>query len=516
MSNTPTVIDSYDPFEEIQTGTRTDLGLVFNVRDYFVLGDADYTPAQQRALAAAIAAGDRAVLKFPAGVYNLSAKFELDGNDLVSVVGDGENQTKLIHADPSGGFLITITPHTGQVTANGAAFRDFRIDGSSFVAKGGIKVDGLSSGSLVSNVSIFMAGNANDVALQVNGIDQSLFSNLYLQAATPLYLGKASTLGAGAAGAIDHMCFADITLIGSNDTKPLIGCDVGLSIANTSFSGRQTWVGGYSAFDYNNTSATLGEIANVAFSNIRWESSGTQIASGPPVPVHGFMFRIVPNTASSQSAHISFINCYGGADGQQGIYLRRVQYVTWISTQFNGPANLPRVNLDADNSCNHMLFLGSNMGTGTNASIILGDQLIDYLALDQINTTGSNHYGIRYLCKTQTDPSYFTDKFMGMSKWARTFTIAPGATKDLPRPSVSGPARIAIDAEDAARVVTTATYGTFACNFSAGPTDIGPTSANVAAGNVGGKLCVDFSGGPNQVQIHNNLAYTVTVAVRWN
>lgn len=507
----------------IGVGSAAIAGNVFNVLNYGARGDdiIDDSAAFAACLTAAKAVG-RAIFKMPASSigYYLSSGLVFDGNDLVAVVGDGENQTKLVYAIVAGGPLMTISPHTGQITANGALFRDFRIDGTgSGSAKTAIKLDGVSSSTL-QNLTLNVTGNTGDVALQINGIDQTVFSNLYLQASTPIRMGKASTLSVGAAGAIDHMHFTDLSLIGSDDTKPLISVDVGTSIANTTFDGRQTWVGGFSGFDYNNTSATLGEIVNTKFENIRWENSGTQIASGPPVPVHGYMFRIVPNTASAQSGEITFINCYGGADGQQGFYLRRLQYVTWIGTQFNGPANLARVNLDADNTNNRLLMLGTNFGVGANATVTLGNQLLDYLALDQINTSGpvsSSIYGLRYLAKTQTDPSFYTDKSMGVFTWRRTFTIAPGATVDLPRPTTSGPSIIRIVSEDSARSVTTVEYGSFACNFSAGPTLIvGSNSTNVAAGNVGSKLCVDYTGATNQAQIHNNLAYTVTVTVTWN
>jgi len=522
MSGSPATVAVRSPFAVAGSASyvrQSSLGQRFNVRDYGALGlgglsSSIDTAAFLAAKAAAEAAsGNRGILYMPAGEYSLLDRILFDGSQNIAIVGDGQQQTKLNHIIPSGDSPFGISPAAGQTTSNGLRLSGFRIDGTSGVPKVGISLDGMSNG-VVDDVTVYLQGHANDIALQLKGWDQSLIHGCHLEASTPLSLELAST--AGLTGPIDHMQFVDLTLTSPSNTKPLVYVAPSVSLTNSVFGGKQTWLGGGYGFLYDNSGGTnLAAFTNNTFANIRWEPNGTQTAA---VPWGNFF--LIKATAYPSGAvfngRIAFKNCYTGSDGAQGWLLRNLYGVIFERCIMLGAITIARTEIDIDSTNDFLTFVDSSFTSDPLATHSISPLL--EASILQVKTTaavgGIKTYGFAQFAKRLANGSLEVGAFGGVPKWGRVFVVAAGAAVNLPSSATVGPSNVTVTSEDSVTMAGVIEHGRFVVSsFSAAPTLV-TGSPNAAAGNVAGKLCLD--GGAAGMTLRNNLPYTVRVTVTMN
>ncbi|HJW93509.1 MAG TPA: glycosyl hydrolase family 28-related protein [Thermoanaerobaculia bacterium] len=489
------------------------LGQTFNVRSYSAWGDNthDDTDAFKATWNAAIANfgnGDdctagarRSTIYIPTGVYKISdALPPLTAG--IRVYGDGVDETVIdFRPSTADSALITFQPTTTNTTVNFVQLDNLSITGCSGTTKTAVRSIGTAWDSSIHHLRVQLY-HTGDTALEIQGWDTTSVSDCFLQATYPIHVKTVSVGGGTGAGQFDHFTFNNMLLYSYDNTQPLIKVDSGVTMSNVSFTGHQTWVGGTDGI----YCATTGAVNNVIFEDVRWENGEGQGAT----PLHGYMFYLVPATAS---ARLTFLNCSGGSPGAQGFYLRNINQIALINTFFGGTDQAGLVEWDADNSCDNISFTNAGFSNSANTVKNWGSSLKPIFAAPAIVTAASQQYPWAYYKKPNAaGVDYDMARVYDAPVWKTTIaSLASGSSVTLPTPpNVESTAmlRVSVWAQHATHADATLAWGDFRTFFFGAALANGYLTAN---SDTAGRLCLLYSGGT--MTLKNNLGVPVTVRI---
>lgn len=323
-----------------------------NVKNHGVKGDGvtDDTAAIQ-SLADTLTAGGR--LYFPKGVYIITAGIVFKYNR-INVVGDGRLVTRIKFNPTANGAAFTFSTGVNAVLYQSSlSSLSFESDDTAYV-KTAVKIVDVSAftmrdvaiGPLWRDTSSYGC-----IGLHVNGREDSSFEDVEIYTQRPIVISDNPNSFID----IDHFNFHNLyVIVNFSSTNECIHIDTGVDLSNTTFTGRQAWVGGSSGLKWVDTTTT-GASNNLSISGVRWENA---------VGSAGHMIDIQHNY---KLQFLRIENCYGGY-GANGIKLRKCQHVTIANT---ATVNTSGNALDVDGTVdpltldNVFLQTGGAVSTGT-------------------------------------------------------------------------------------------------------------------------------------------------------
>src|SRR3954466_2362972 len=495
------------PFSLPDVILGTDFNLfTFNVRAFGARGGINCTAAFTAAWSAAAATSGRAAIYIPAdtNAYILSGPMPAFVGKSVRVYGDGVLATTLSVNYVGVSPFMSWQPDPTQYTINFVQADNFRIETSSAITV--MRTIGTSFGSYFHHIHI-QAHHVDAVAWNVQGWDQTSFSDCFTDAGHPFYFAKVTQgLGIGA-GQCDAFSFTNMRTWSYGDVHPLYEWENGASFTRSAMGGDQTWVGGTDAIKFVST----GLFNENSFSGAHWENGTVQVVT--PV-LHGFMFDIEPGAVSSQ---LAFISCAGGSAGAQGWKLRNLTNINFFGTSFVGAWASNFTQIDIDNTCNYIQLANAFFASSNNALRTLGNALIEMYGAPVVSTNGTTFPAFAYYAKSSpAGVDYDAMTIYGQETWKKyTASLAVGASITLPTPGI-------FKAPALARVTVIANRddvsdGTFAGGIFLtgwyGAAVLSDAASNLAASDTAGKLSLIYAGATYPLALKNNLAVPLRVRV---
>lgn len=235
----------------------------------------------------------------------------------------GENMWKSrINFLPTGANKVLFDASPDDITGGAlywqADISNLSIYGGNAIDKTAIKLWHV-RGGFINRVQVHFDTGVGDtstgsIALNIMGCDEMTLSNVIFRAARPILAENQPT---SPRNHLDHITFDNMTLYNLIGSHPLI--EFQIKYSQIFFAGRQTWVGGTSAFY---ASGLLG--SNLTFENLRWEPGGV-------VPTEHIIYITGPDTGDTppdKSSGVTIRNSRIGIYGNRtGIYLRYLHSV---------------------------------------------------------------------------------------------------------------------------------------------------------------------------------------------
>lgn len=345
-----------------------------SVKDFGAVGDGvtDDTVAIQAAINSS--AGNLAVY-FPAGTYKVTSQITIF-NDRVMLHGDGV-ASKILFVPTANAACFLFDKGSTSSVQNAVRDLAFYSTDTTYT-KTAIKLVDVSQ-CLIDNVQTLYPhwfGNGSTF-LHVLGRDSTAVRGLYVFADKPIRISPIPAPHVAAGIGIDHFHFSDCYIGNTTSANPLITIDDGVFLTHTTFTGHQAWVGGNHGLYWNDTTSAQVSIA-LRVENVRWEQAS---AAG------GWMFYI--NRTANSLAQLEIVNCYSGAAGVNGIYLRKTEAFTIDNFWFDPAA----IALNADSGCS---FGQVNLTANNNSATV---------SLTAVRTSGKYRIGGNVYDLTSSAPS---------------------------------------------------------------------------------------------------------------
>lgn len=421
--------------------------LVFNPKDYGVVGAGDDSSAIQGAIAAAVSNGG-GTISLP-GRYTCLSSIAIS-NDYVKLLGEGPN-AKISFADGKG-FLVTGNYFTAQ---------NLQIDGGSLTGTAGslISVKGADAGHKVTGIRILdcrltnatfygiYVENAKDVQVDRNTIDNVFYAGISLLSVEDFTCDEnhvLNILGSNAGNAYG-ISVSEVTTRASStattsttsktvtalasSTGVIVGQEVDgpnfapdtqvLTISGTSFTvNRFPAISGNAAVYFSDPVSKTGSVSNnVVFNNPTWEGIDTH--SGKDI------------TISGNQVH----DCYIGIGcGSSGTSLRRAPKRVIIAN--NG---IKGFNKFDDTKTVTGTGTAMTLSAAPNFTVVVGDYLAVGSEGRQITVVGSQT-SFTLLSAFSVDPSTATANVTqkGRSAYGVTLVGVSGASQALPFDTADG------------------------------------------------------------------------------
>lgn len=315
-----------------------------NVMAYGARGDGvtDDTAAFQ----AALDTGAQSIM-VPQGIYKITGTLVMR-RDCQVLYGMSPRGTYLLYDPASTGTLLQVGDKTNsifQVEIRNIAFQCV----SNSIAKTAIEIwDGRST--TIDNIEVYPWDGSvtNMIALHTHGRDNNTFSRLFLTTKRPIVIST----NLNDIIACDQTHFQDLALTCTDPFGANVYIDRDLYLSQTTFDGRESWNLGLFGLYWKNTNAVL-RSNGLRISNLRteqgtatngwsvWIEQGQSMKSGAGNLLENF-------TMDGNTFLDGFRN---------GVYLRGVSASTFNSVGFYQTTSGAPVQLDADDSNDHVMLL---------------------------------------------------------------------------------------------------------------------------------------------------------------
>ena len=325
---------------------------------------ADDTAAFTAACTSATASGRR--LFIPKGTYTVTDSLP----KIQHVKGEGIWETTINFLPTvANKILFDWSPDAAGLIAGTvmwqATVEDLLIRGGNAIDKIAIRHWHVVGGN-IENVQVHFGDGSGDtstgsIALSIMGNSECTVRDSILRGARPILAEDEAT---SSRNDLDHITFENLTLYNLIGSHPLI--EFQITSSHVAFVGRQTWVGGTSAFY-----STGFDLSNLSFNNIRWESGGI-------VQTQHTIYVVGASTGTEtpyQGTIVSVRDSRFGIGGvYSGIYIRYIHMILLENVQ-GSVHTLPSTGglYDVDGTVMHLTVINTNTAIGEIDPIIGAD-----------------------------------------------------------------------------------------------------------------------------------------------
>ena len=439
-----------EPFDDFITK-----GPWVDVRAFGAVGDgvADDTAAFNLAIAAA---GTDLVVYIPIGVFlitdNLGKFRHVRGENIWDSV---------VLFKPTGANKICFDASPDAIDGGALYWNptitNLTIKGGNAIDKTGIKFWHVREGT-IDNVQVHFGDGAGDtstgsICLNIMGTDESTISNSYFRGARPILAEDQAT---STRNNLDHVVFENMVLYNLIGSHPLVEFQIPSS--QVTFTGKQVWIGGTSAF----YSTGLNH-SDLSLNNVRWEPGGV-------VQTQHTVYIVGESTGTEPPESDTLVSIensrFSIRTGYKGIYIRYFHMVLLESVQgsmsFGASTNL----YDVDGTNAYVTVINTNTAIGSIHPTI-GSDLKMVLSIGGSTADDGVAFTRFYTSTKAFDGGVKGKPYVGLMDslyWTYRGEVANGGNVQLTgeEHTIMNFARIELDAFDSANI---ATRGSVVYNF---------------------------------------------------
>lgn len=287
----------------------------------------------------------------PKGTYKVNSGWTMGQRK--SFRGEGQQAT-ILSFTPTADNTACIRLTNGAAVCNQNNLSGFAIVGGGTKIKIGIRLDDVSE-CRISNIAMSLMANES-IGIDIRGRE-----HIYITECELGYVDYPVRMRANVNGGIinaDHVYITRAYFL-STAGHYHVTIDDGVAPSNIHLDGG-SYVAGDGVIYYNDTTAT-GAALNISVRNIRAESQADSSK---------YLFRLASTAQAIQN--VLFDNVYGGLVAR-GWYLRNVNDVTFMNTQYANPSNNEALNVDS--TVWRMCMINAKWQSGTTATLT-GQRLV--------------------------------------------------------------------------------------------------------------------------------------------